>query len=178
MASRPIQSQANGFLSLLNLKNLGRLPDTLPDVVQPVLDMLPWYASSTATWSQDVASTAPFIQGNPTSIAWSGAIQLVVPQDRVWVILGGSFWADVAGGDTFEVEAHLIARTGGTNLRHTGPTLRLSAAALPEDVQEHVSIDGPFILQGGHALVAYVQRRLGASTCVLNANVSYLDLAA
>lgn len=43
MPSRPIQAFGPGFLNLMYLKNMGRMPDTLLDDVQGVLAMEPWY---------------------------------------------------------------------------------------------------------------------------------------
>jgi len=43
VASRPIQGYPVGFLSLLGLKNLGKLPDTLPDQVLAAFEMGPYY---------------------------------------------------------------------------------------------------------------------------------------
>lgn len=42
-SSRPIQNLSTGFLSLLGIKNMGKLPENLPDSVQPVINMAEWY---------------------------------------------------------------------------------------------------------------------------------------
>lgn len=48
MPYRPISARADGLLSLLGIKNLGRNPDLLMESVQPVLDAQGWYLRSSA----------------------------------------------------------------------------------------------------------------------------------
>src|SRR5690606_41432045 len=46
--SGPIQTPAPGFLSLLNLKNKGLLPDVLKGNLQPVVDLADYFARGAA----------------------------------------------------------------------------------------------------------------------------------
>lgn len=45
---RPIQTGAAGFLSLMGLKNLGKNPDAIGDVVQPTIGMEGWWLRGSA----------------------------------------------------------------------------------------------------------------------------------
>lgn len=57
MPYRPISARADGLLSLLGIKNLGRNPDLLMESVQPVLDAQGWYLRSSAV---GYSGTGPF----------------------------------------------------------------------------------------------------------------------
>lgn len=48
MPWKPISARADGLLSLLGIKNLGRNPEMLMETVQPVLDAQGWYLRSSS----------------------------------------------------------------------------------------------------------------------------------
>jgi len=43
MPYRPVQTEPAGLLSFLGIKNMGRNPDALSELLQPVLDLEDWY---------------------------------------------------------------------------------------------------------------------------------------
>jgi len=81
MPSKPIQGYPLGFLSLLGLKNLGKLPDTLIDEVRGTFDLQEWYlrgAKEVVVPAVTVAAT-----GGTQSIAVAGSL---VPEGEAWYI--------------------------------------------------------------------------------------------
>jgi hypothetical protein len=100
-----LQPAAPGLLSLLQLKQRGRNPDTLGDVVTPVIDLTEWYHvidREYLTWSREFDGGAggadfgiPFTDGDTD--------QVVVPIDEVWfvwnlsVICGPSIGSQIQG---------------------------------------------------------------------------------
>ena len=63
MPYRPVSARADGLLSLLGIKNLGRNPDLLMESVQPVVDVEPWYLRSAAV-AHSETFTAAFASEN------------------------------------------------------------------------------------------------------------------
>jgi len=76
---RPLNPKADGFLSLLGLKNQGRNPETLNLQLQPTVDLLEWYFQSRL---ENITATRT-VPDASTSVANFGATSLVVP-DREW----------------------------------------------------------------------------------------------
>lgn len=113
--SRPIQGRAPGYLGLLELKNLGKLPEEALETVQPVIDMNGYYLRGSAQWYQTALSRTdgpatynsfgPFT-GNP----------LVVPDGQWWWIeyMAVRFFAAGAGA-TLEQGAVAMQGPGGIN---------------------------------------------------------------
>lgn len=90
-AYRPIQPLAPGLLSLLGLKNLGRLPDGFADEVRPSLDLERWYLngssiilSTAEDWTADVGAgeITGFFRIGATPITGFGDI--TVPDGELW----------------------------------------------------------------------------------------------
>lgn len=79
--NRPIQLNPSGLLGLLQLKNNGRNPAVLSDVVQPGIDLMPHYllTNGETTLSANVAVAAPGGAGPavPDSI---------VPEGECWAV--------------------------------------------------------------------------------------------
>ena len=88
--SGPIQVIPPGFLGLLNLKNLGRLPDTLQGTVQPTVDLEAWWLRATAQDQPQAAQTAVTTGASVVSFA----TPVVVPDDETW-------WVESVMLDTF-----------------------------------------------------------------------------
>lgn len=79
---RPIQALAPAFLNLLGLKNQGALPPELAEVVQPQVDMMPFYLQGTALNRWDFVNS-PF----PVASFQGGLIPtFVTPRDEWWYI--------------------------------------------------------------------------------------------
>ncbi len=113
--SGPIQARAPGYLGLLELKNLGQLPHTVIDTVQPTLSIEKMYLRGSGQWYQTALSRTdgaaaynsfgPFA-GNP----------LVVPEGQWWWVeyMAVRFLAAGAGA-TLEQGGVAMQGPGGIN---------------------------------------------------------------
>lgn len=80
MPSRPVQGYPVGFLSLLGLKNLGKLPDVLLDEVRPSFDVTGWYLRGIRVpITQDVLDIG-------TGVVQTIFITTRVPEGEVWFV--------------------------------------------------------------------------------------------
>lgn len=94
MPSRPIQGFPSGLLSLLGLKNLGKLPDTLLDDVRATFELAPWYVRGLR---------AP-VYGGGTTVA-TGGLQVAsysgaVPAGQLWYLHSASVQVQSAANAT------------------------------------------------------------------------------
>lgn len=93
--SRPIQSLAPGFLSLLGLKNNGALPPDLVDALQPVIDQLPFMFLG-------AREVLPFTANlNVTAVSNFVFPELVVPANEVWWVHGYTAQLGVPAGNSW-----------------------------------------------------------------------------
>lgn len=108
MPSRPISSLANGFLTLLGVKNMGKNPEVLLDEVRPVLEMRDWYLNSNI--QEAVASAA----GVATELAgFQGS--MVVPAGELWWVDALTVRIDSAPASTPRIlQLAAAMRTNGT----------------------------------------------------------------
>lgn len=91
MPSGPIQTQAQGLLGFLQLKNAGRNPDALLETVQPSLDLRDWYFNSVAeTLISQSEAVAGGFNGNALLATPGGQ----VPSNEFWYV---HFFAMVTG---------------------------------------------------------------------------------
>ncbi len=89
--SKPIQGPLPGFLSLLSLKNLGQLPDTLQGNVQPVLDLGGYFLRGQAipmrsTCTVPLGATPGGFVGLDGTGGLAGTDNFTVPQNEVWYV--------------------------------------------------------------------------------------------
>lgn len=131
MVSRPIQGQAPGFLGLLGVKNLGKLPNDLLDSVQPVVDVEAWYRRGIALlqgrFSQtDVLDYTGFL--GPTEDQFGTTIgAIIVPQGFVWYVhevtafvtsTGMTMSGDIASAVQMPIGAGLVHNVVGNVTRY------------------------------------------------------------
>jgi len=77
---KPIQAYPPGFMSLLSLKNMGKLPDTLLENVQATFDLESWYLRG----ANQVLN--PLISGVATGGLQSQAVLGPVPEGELWFV--------------------------------------------------------------------------------------------
>jgi hypothetical protein len=98
MPWRPIQNATAGFLSLLNIKNVGKNPDTLLESVQPIVNMEPW-------WLRGAVSA---VLPGATIVATGGSQNLTFasPAEGSWLYV-----------DQFQLELVMPVFVAGNNVR-------------------------------------------------------------
>lgn len=85
----PIQVIPPGLTGLLQLKQLGRLPDKLSDLVAPVLEMRDWYMTARrqtefALFAGPPAAFSTNSLGFKTFLA--GGVVALVPSNQIWYV--------------------------------------------------------------------------------------------
>jgi hypothetical protein len=126
----PIQTIPRGLLGLLNLKNLGRLPDSLNSEVTPVIDLSRWWLTSEALFDVITHGVGLSTSG-PLSLNFSSSI--LVPDNQVWWI------------ERYTVELSLPA-AAGESAQNVAPIIFLSQAA---PVRSQCLVETPITVTGG-----------------------------
>jgi len=115
MPWRPVNPKADGFLSLLGIKNLGRNPEFLMESVQPTIDMQRWYMEANCIERMgyaDVPNPDPSLVGYLPATDPLVGTSIIVPEGQLWFMLDASarfLWA--AGTEnTFTSGARVIAQ--------------------------------------------------------------------
>lgn len=181
-ASRPVQNLATGFLSLLGIKNMGKLPEFLPDSVQPTIDMSEWYKFSNAQQLLLQETYAAPLSG--VVIPQSALlINGLVPEGRVWWVHETStafIWdATDATVNAFGLMAYAeyLSQAGSTVLLGNPNTTSGAFSAVPTS---GVTIQTPslrnFFLPAGGMLGASVTHVSGTNPVVAIMSVRYTEL--
>jgi len=169
--SGPIQVIPPGLLGLLQLKNLGRLPDVLMGSVQPITEMMPWYLrANREVWPLNSGNTiAP---GTYTGYVLMSPNELLVPQDEWWYVHSLSIgFAAGAGGSAIGIR--LAAQWNQVG------TLKYQALGSERMVSPLTAADGELLLAAydfwappGSSLGFYVHT---VSVAALQATVRGMD---
>lgn len=176
--SRPIQALAPGYLGLLGLKNNGRLPLDQIDTVQPTVDIEPYYLQGRA-----VAHEASVEVDNTSTNPVSFFPQLLVPDGKVWVVLGGAVYASIAQADVFSVGLQL--RAANVNLgaadRIISESLSVGspevvAAAMLSATTKSARILPGFMLQPGDEIIPVIEWNHGADSALLVCRITIAEL--
>ena len=110
----PIQTPMAGFLSLLNLKNKGLLPDILQGSVQPTIDAADFYKRGSGIYATNLSRSLAAAAYNTIS-AISAATPLVVPANETWWVEHWTIRATAGGaGATVDEFSPAFLVTGGT----------------------------------------------------------------
>lgn len=109
----PIQSPALGFLSVLNLKNKGLLPDVLIGKLQPVIDLGGYFLRGGLSNGPAVQRIqAPGVVTNFVPFT----VTLQVPDNETWYVEAATLRAiAAAGGNTCNEYSFGYQLTGGIN---------------------------------------------------------------
>lgn len=105
---RPIQTQAQGLLGFLQLKNAGRNPEFLPDEITSVLELREWFWETNRT-NQTVPFSATFI---PAATGTGSFDVLTVPPGEYWAVLDVDCAANTGAGQA--LTARIEYREPGT----------------------------------------------------------------
>lgn len=102
LPSGPIQSLPNGLLGLLQLKNMGNLPDVLLGNVQPIIDMVPF-------WLRGQTITDPVVHGlglptGTTGLQSFSPNPILVPEGQMWWVRRYTVQAVVPVGATERID--------------------------------------------------------------------------
>lgn len=172
---RPIQTQPRGLLGLLQLKSLGRQPDTLLAEVRPTVDMLDLWLQGVSTSLPDVYTRAAVTTGAGAIVAFTTPGVLGPPPGETWWV--ENFLLDIfipaAAADSIRAVAPIIIwNTVGTlQYGYLGESKTVNSVAgvntrdqmgaggfwLPPGAQLGVAY-GQVVSAGGITLSGYVRR--------------------
>lgn len=136
--SRPVQSLAPGFLSLLGLKNNGSLPPEMIDALAPVIDVERWYFQGTR---ENIPSAGGI---NILAVAAYAIPEFVVPANEVWWVHGFQVQVSVPAAQTWSGFA--VHYTPNVLSIHTGARDSAGGAAVQ---LAQPSLPAEFLASGG-----------------------------
>lgn len=150
----PLHKVPAGLLGLLNLKTLGRNPDTFSNVVGGVLDLRSQYGAALQLVTQaspgEVAATTNFSQVVPAGEIWRVlAAGIVMNFDLGFQLTSPSFEAAISIGKP-------DALVGATPVHHGSWILGGAASTVAFSLRMGKWFDEPPVLQGGHSIEANV----------------------
>lgn len=163
-----INRQPLGLLSFFGIKNTGRNPDQLANVIAPTLDLSRWYLEQN---SQSSATNQAVAAVGFTSV-------LVVPDGQTWAILGCSVNSQAALG------AGVTLRIGGAWARNPASNVVRPLTVFPDadSTTGQVAVswsDGNLctFAPPGSQIGVYCSRIVaGPVTCTLNLTFVPMDL--
>lgn len=97
--SKPVQLNPVGLLNLLQVKNLGKNPDTLIGEYQPTIEMLEWLMSTEIVGA---GSTFTLVAPGSTATWFATVGPIKVPDNEWWYVHSASAVLPMAAGDTFQ----------------------------------------------------------------------------
>jgi hypothetical protein len=140
----PIQVIPPGLVGLLQLKQLGRLPDNLLGDVNPVLELRDWYMEarrvSTVTLFGGFPATAAITTGGVNFKSMLiGGVNAAVPQGQIWYVEEFTVSGSIATAADSISFAAAMSQSPLTDIQLVGPpyidviTARARAAAAKAD---------------------------------------------
>lgn len=84
--SKPVQIIPPGLLGMLQLKNMGRLPDTLMGEYQPTIDMREWLMVANREYLQAVANIPIGSDLSTTFWAFNNPGPIIIPDNEWWYV--------------------------------------------------------------------------------------------
>lgn len=137
--SRPIQTLAPGFLSMLGLKNEGRLPADMVDMVQPVVDLRDFYFSGNREVVPELVATNVLVAAVNYVF-----VDLSVPQNEIWWVHGYAADVPVPAAQSWTGQA--IHYDRNTRAIHVGNPITIGGAGATNG---RPFVPGGFFAQGG-----------------------------
>lgn len=182
--SGPIQALAPGYLGLLGLKNMGRLPDVQVDQLQPIIDILPFYLHGRRQFAQYAETGITTVDGGLRPFPLSVGLGPTVPENTLRIILRGTFWVSVAAASVFSLAASLAAGSFGDGNadRILSPKAQLGTPFAPAVAPVVTSYDAvvidqlPIFLYPGDFLAAWLDYGHGAGAGETHAKVEFVDI--
>lgn len=177
--SRPIQTPTAGYLGLLGLKNMGKLPEVAQDDVQPIVDIEKFMLAGNRRYV--FGSTNALIAGAAgfENLVGTG---FTVPDNKIWVLDGGDIFVSVAAASVFSVGAIAVA----VNFGNSAATQNISeqvglgnqftaATAAPQTVRDGAPLLRGVILLAGTTIGVNVNWRHGAGTGGCTVRFTYAE---
>jgi hypothetical protein len=166
---RPISARADGLLSLLGMKNLGRNPDLLNESVQPVLDAQGWYLRSSA-----VASRLDFVSAFASE---NYSAPFLVAADNEWLYVHHAFGQTFTGGGvvTASVQFAIFRSVPGNSLI-TWKTAEVQAVLVNGGGEAVVEVRDIWIPPGFTLLLSGNDMTVGVTVPTVGALVSRIQV--
>jgi len=163
----PLQKVASGLLGALNLKTLGRNPQTFADELQPQYDATNHYLLDLLT---------RFGSTTPSAALGVGTTQVVtVPQGEVWAVfnIGAAITTTLAAGElvSFFVQRNLFVDMFG--LRPVSATVTPEAVGVLMDYPAGISYPQPLMLDAGESIRVRNQFSLASATSSMRLNLTF-----
>jgi len=111
----PVQTPVPGFLSLLNLKNVGQLPDELLGTVQPVMDHQGFLQRGSLQNFPTFPGAAQGVLVYRGFVPADAAATLTVPGNEWWWVENLTIRANAGAGATLDMFAAAFQVPGGSN---------------------------------------------------------------
>ncbi len=169
LPSGPIQTLAPGLLSVLQLKNTGRLPSVLLGDVSPSIDMLDFYLRSLGVANANAAHTRTQVtaSGNFYQFNAGGKGSIVVPQTEWWWVEHYSVTAvmSAVAGQAVEGLTPALAFNTSSSLEYAGVGRECRSAISNATAANAilVSSDKPFWAPPGSILGYFVGSVISAA---------------
>lgn len=177
--SGPIQRIPPGFLGFLQLKNFGKNPSELPDVLTPTLGMFDWYMQANAesrfsSWSLATNATGPVIIGSFANT------NLLVPNTEIWFVIAANVGLQTlpAANDTCSLKLGYFDRNLGGFFGAPGPDEQCLLVGGTSDVRPFFRSHNFWVPPGGY-ISAWVEQATfagGPFTASLGARVVRMPL--
>lgn len=160
-----VNRQPEGLLGFLGIKNGGRNPQALGDVIAPTWAATEMYLSPPSLWDAN--------SGTETSTG--GVITHTVPDGKVWYVHGYSVRFTTPAGDAISATACMIpSSAAATIFVAMGDTLTLVAGAIAQG--GHTSFNRPQWLFSGDSVGYTCDYILTAVSVPWNAYIRYTEL--
>jgi len=170
-----MQRIPRGLLSFLDVKTGGTYPTALGGLLQPTIDLNPWYASealqltasATAVGTQVAGTRLPIVSTTVEDLV-AGAGQLVVPNTEIWLITEATCGASAAtAGDVLDICMVIMANAVATRF-YIPPQVQIGnpdrAAANMSAWALSVPGPGLFVAPGEEIMIQVLQWTVAAGT--------------
>jgi len=160
--SGPIQPIPPGFLSLLQLKNLGRLPDVLIGQVAPSIDMEDWWLRATA--QMEASASVTTASGGAQVLSYT--VPVVVPDDEAWWVesLMVDVFVPAAAGNLIESVAPIIIYNRNAPLQYGFLSSSVNVTGVAGSTNHNLVGSRGFWLPPSSELGIYCGRAVTATT--------------
>jgi hypothetical protein len=147
-----------GILGFLGIKNFGRNPSSVADVLAPTWDYSDWYLNTNST----------LLTANPTLTAVGGTIIFQVPDDRVWWVSNFDVFVSTDPGEAIRYNIARFTNATLTQRCVLGPQETVGAST---DLRTGY-FGSPIILSPGEGLGVNIMSITGNITAFSNVRVT------
>jgi hypothetical protein len=157
-----INRSPRGLLGFLGIKNFGRSPASLSEVLLPTWDLEEIYLASEARWVTNTAA----------GIGVGNIIVHTPPQGTIWAVLQYGFYVDTGAGAAVNLNPCLIGNSTAQMALLGGATI-LGASA---QIQAYAPFDHALYLSSGESLGISVVSVAGVSNVQTRVRYVQLDI--